>query len=282
MCKFKQLKNNLPILFLIICFCAAAAFAQTAAVKISTEDEIKEDLKLVPCKNGERLEAAKKLFQKLGAADEQIKIETYKDLKNLVVTKKGKTDEIIIVGAHYDKVSEGCGAIDNWTGIVIVANLYRTIKDLNTEKTYVFVAFDSEELGLLGSAAMAKAIPKEKRVSYCSMVNFDSFGFTYPQVLNNASSAKMTKAAKDLAGEMKIPFANASLAGAADADSTSFVKKDIPAITLHGLSNNWQDYLHGSKDQLENVNAQSVHIGYRYALNFLAKADAVSCEFFRK
>ncbi len=282
MCKFKQLKNNLPILFLIICFCAAAAFAQTAAVKISTEDEIKEDLKLVPCKNGERLEAAKKLFQKLGAADEQIKIETYKDLKNLVVTKKGKTDEIIIVGAHYDKVSEGCGAIDNWTGIVIVANLYRTIKDLNTEKTYVFVAFDSEELGLLGSAAMAKAIQNEKRVSYRSMANFDSFGFTYPQVLNNASSAKMTKAAKDLAGEMKIPFANASLAGAADADSTSFVKKDIPAITLHGLSNNWQDYLHGSKDQLENVNAQSVYIGYRYALNFLAKADAVSCEFFRK
>ncbi len=268
--------------FLLIQCLAGGVFAQAGKIKISTEDEIKEDIKLVPCKNGERLEAVSKLFQRVGAADEEIKIENYKDLKNLVVTKKGKTDEIIIVGAHYDKVSEGCGAIDNWTGIVIIANIYRTIKNLETEKTYLFVAFDSEELGLLGSAAMAKAIPKEKRVSYCSMVNFDSFGFNYPQVLDNASSRKMTKLAKEVAAEMKFPFASASLAGIADSDSTSFISKDIPAISFHGLSNKWQDYLHGSKDKLENINVQSVYIGYRFALSFLAKADADSCAVFRK
>ncbi len=92
----------------------------------------------------------------------------------------------------------------------------------------------------------------------------------------------MTKVAKEVANEMKIPFANASLEGTADADSTSFVNKDIPAITFHGLSNKWQEYLHGSKDKLENVNSQSVYIGYRYALNFLAKIDAGSCDSFRK
>lgn len=281
MYKLRQLKNKLPILLFALCFCTAT-FAQTKTVKLSTEDEIKEDLKLVSCKNAERLETVRKLFQKLGAADEEINIEKFKDVENLVVTKKGKTDETIIVGAHYDKVNEGCGAIDNWTGIVIIANLYRTLKTLTTQKTYVFVAFGKEELGLLGSEAMAKAIPKEKRVNYCSMVNLDSFGFNYPQVLDNVSSAKMTKAAKNVADEMKIPFSNASLAGTADADSTSFLKRNIPAITFHGLSNKWQEYLHGSKDKLENVNAQSVYIGYRYTLNFLAKVDANSCDAFGK
>lgn len=279
--RFKSLKNVITALFLFFHLCTIC-FSQTEKVKFSTEQELKENLKLVPCKNEDRLEAVKKLFQQVGASDEDIKIEKHKSVENMIVTKKGKTDEIIVIGAHYDKVSDGCGAIDNWTGIVILANLYRTIKNFTTNKTYVFAAFGKEEIGLVGSDAMAKAIPKEKRTDYCSMVNLDSFGLAYPQVLGNASDSKMTKMAKELASEMKLPFATASLAGTADTDSTSFIKKDIPAIAFHGLSNKWQDYLHNSKDKLENINTQSVYVGYRFVLSFTAKLDATECEFFRK
>jgi Zn-dependent M28 family amino/carboxypeptidase len=51
--------------------------------------------------------------------------------------------------------------------------MYRTVKALDTEKTYVFAAFDKEEVGLLGSAAMVRGIAKEARAGYCSMVNLD-------------------------------------------------------------------------------------------------------------
>jgi Zn-dependent M28 family amino/carboxypeptidase len=267
---------------LLIAVFSSAAAAQNAAPILATENDLKEDLRLVPCKNSERLEGVKKFFQKMGAAENEISAEKIKGIQNVMVTKKGATDEIVIVGAHYDKVSEGCGAIDNWTGIVIIGNIYRTMRNLETKKTYVFVAFDREETGLEGSAAMAKSIPKENRSSYCSVVNLDSFGFGYPQVLVNASNSKMTAAAKALADELKMPFHTASLAGVADADSTSFNSKDIPAITFHGLSKEWPKYLHSSKDQLENINSGSVRVGYAFVIEYLKKIESGSCAIFRK
>lgn len=279
--KFLHTKKTLIILFLIFGF-TTFIFAQTETVKIPTEKDIQADLKTNVCENDERLDLVKKLFIERGAVENEIKIEEFKDVKNLLVTKKGKSDEIVIIGAHYDKTKKGCGAIDNWTGIVIIANIYQTLKNIPTEKTYLFVAFGSEEKGLVGSGAMAKAIPKEARANYCSMINFDSFGFNYPQVLDNVSNSKMTKAAKATAEKMKISLKTASLAGVADADSTSFLKKDIPAITFHGLSNNWQEYLHGDKDKLENINAASVYIGYRFGLGFLLDVDKSNCGVFRK
>jgi Zn-dependent M28 family amino/carboxypeptidase len=254
---------------------------QSKKARIATEADIRADVDLVACKSDERLEAVKKLFIGKGAAESDLVVEKFEKGENLVITKKGSSDETVVIGAHFDKVDEGCGAIDNWTGIVILTNLYGTMKDLSAEKTYKFVAFDKEEKGLVGSNAMAKSIPESERGNYCAMINVDSFGFSYPQVLDNATDPKMRDAAKTLAKEMEIPFAEASLLGVADADSSSFKRVKIPSITLHGLSNDWRNYLHTSKDQLKNVNSTSVYIGYQFVLRYLMKVDAAGCSTFR-
>ncbi len=246
-----------------------------------TESRIIADLELVPCDSEVRFEAVKHLFFSKGVAEQDMSVETFEKGENLVVTKKGNSNEIVVVGAHYDKVDSGCGAVDNWTGLVILANLYGTMKDLSTEKTYKFVAFDSEEKGLVGSGAMAKAIPESSRNSYCAMVNVDSFGFTFPQVLDNASTDKMRDAAKVVAKEMDNSLSEASLLGVVDADSSSFKNNKIPAITFHGLSSDWRNYLHTSKDQLENINPSSVYVGYEFVLRFLKNIESSGCGSFR-
>ncbi len=273
-------KKIIVTAILIFALSLTAFFQQAQKTKVSTVEEIKTDLELVPCKDKERLEAVKKLFIKMGADETDLVVEDFKKVENLVVTKKGKSNETVIIGAHYDKSDEGCGAIDNWTGIVIISNLYRTMKDLNTEKTYKFVAFGKEEKGLLGSNAMAKAIPQEEKSNYCAMVNLDSFGFAYPQVLENVSSPKMIVLAKDLAKEFEMPLSTASI-NSALADSASFKSNEIPAITFHGLSNDWQKYLHTSNDKLKNVNINSVFIGYQFILRFLIKIDKSACGSFQ-
>lgn len=276
-----SLKQNCISLF-ILCLCfAKVAFAQQPAIELVTQDEISAEIGLAPCNNEDRLEAVRKLFQTSGATDADISIQKFRDIQNLVVTKKGKSDETIVISAHYDKVKDGCGAIDNWTGIVIIANIYRTLRHLDTEKTLLFVAFDKEELGLFGSQAMVRAIPKDKRQDYCSNINLDSFGFTYPQVLDNVSTQKMADMAKALADEVKMPYGHASLQGAADADSSSFKSAGIPAVTLHGLNNDWQKYLHSSKDIVKNINPSSVMVAYQFLLRFVAKVDASNCAIFR-
>lgn len=264
----------------IFALCMTVFLQQSSKAIVATEANIKTDIEQVPCKSDERLAAVKKLFIAKGASENDLIVEKYEKAENLVITKKGSSDETVVIGAHYDKVDDGCGAIDNWTGIVIVANLYGTMKNLMTAKTYKFVAFDREENGLVGSGAMAKAIPEAQRSSFCAMVNVDSFGFSYPQVLDNASNPKLRDAAKSLAKDLKMPFADASLLGVADADSSSFKNIKIPAITFHGLSNDWRNYLHTSKDQLKNVDSNSVFVGYQFVLRFLIKIDASGCTSF--
>ncbi len=277
----KQIFLRTLIVLVAVSVLAVSAIAQTPDGRVpSTADEIGADINAVPCKNKDRLEGVKKLFLAKGASEAEIKIEDFKNVENLVVEKQGKSKEIIVVGAHYDEEGGGCGAIDNWSGIVIVANLYQTMKDFDTEKTIKFVAFGKEESGLIGSKAMTNAIPKDERLNYCAMVNLDSFGMAYPQVMTSISDSKLVDLAEETAKKMQYPFGKASILGATS-DSASFMSIKIPSLAIHGLSDKWIQYLHTSRDVSKNVNASSVYYGYLFSLNVIAAIDSKTCDAFR-
>jgi len=72
---------------------------------------------------------------------------------NVVAVKEGVTyPEIqIVVGGHYDAVEYSPGADDNGTGTVGVLEIARVLQNIETDITFIFVTFDSEEWGLDGS-----------------------------------------------------------------------------------------------------------------------------------
>jgi len=263
-----------------LCLALAATMPATAqqapAATLSTEAEIAAEFASVPCDNSARLDATRALFERMGAPADAIRIDHHDDVDNLVVVKPGTSTEILVVGAHYDKVAKGCGAIDNWTGVVALAHLYRTLRQFAPAKTLVFVAFGREEHGLVGSRAMTSAIPDDRVASYCAMVNLDSLGLAAPQVADNMSSKAMVAFAESVAKELQVPFGHARIGGA-NSDSTPFVKRGIPALTLHGLDSNGLRVLHSPRDQAERVNATSVYLGYRLALAMLARLDQAPC-----
>ena len=154
------------------------------------------------------------------------------------------------------------------------------MKDVPTQKTFLFVAFGKEEQGLIGSHAMVRAIDKQQLGQYCEMINIDSLGLAGPQVLDNTSSARLTKLAAATARDLKIPFVHAPIAGA-DADSSSFKERGIPALTIHGMSNDWSKILHSNRDQAARVNSVSVYQGYRIALELALRLDSSDCAAFR-
>ena len=252
--------------------------AQTG-IAISTSESVERSVRTVPCENDKRAEAVRELFKQVGATDEQIKnVELNKGkITNIVVRKEGRTKETIIVGAHYDKVGPGCGAIDNWTGISIIAHIFKSLTSIETNRSYIFVAFDKEELGLKGSAAMVKAMSKEEIAATCAMANFDSFGQSVPSVFKNVSSSKLTKLAIDLFADTDLKL-KAMQIDYASTDSASFMSKKIPSISLTGLGKDRLSVLHSKKDQLENTNMESVDLGYRVGLILLTKLDTVPCQ----
>lgn len=247
----------------------------------STPEQMQEDIKLVPCKgNSERLRAVKTLFEKMGARETDISIENLSDVENITIRKQGASSELIVIGAHYDKVSHGCGAVDNWTGIVTAAHIYKTIKDVPLKKSVLFVGFGREEEGLIGSRQMVKSINKEQLDQYCAMINIDSLGLGIPQVENRLSSKKLVAIAADLAKRMQIPFHQGAVFQS-DADSSSFLERKIPAISIHGLSNQWREVLHTNEDKVSKVNPMSLYMGYKLALALFGEVEKSACDAFR-
>jgi len=84
----------------------------------------------------------------------------------------------------------------------------------------------------------------------------------------------------ELAKQMKIPFNKVTINGGAD--SSSFIAKKIPAITISAVGNGWEKILHSSKDRLSSVNQVSVYVGYRLALALVADLCDLPCSVSRK
>jgi Zn-dependent M28 family amino/carboxypeptidase len=79
---------------------------------------------------------------------------------NLEVTRRGtpRSDEIILVGAHYDSVIGSPGADDNASGIAALLELSRRLADAAPARTVRFVAFVNEEPPLYATGAMGSHV----------------------------------------------------------------------------------------------------------------------------
>ncbi|EDM75488.1 probable aminopeptidase [Plesiocystis pacifica SIR-1] len=133
--------------------------------------------------------------------------ETRVDVPNVVAMLPGKTDEIVLIGAHFDHIgndeSGDCravvrrgqepdtvcnGADDNASGTAMIMDLARGFAERAEatgeplERTLVFAHFSGEELGLLGSRALAENAPFDMD-EVVAMVNLDMVGRLGPQGL---------------------------------------------------------------------------------------------------
>lgn len=280
-CEFFMLNKMLLIILLAaICNCSLIKSTEEKNNNSVLRDEIKKQIEQVKCVDNVRFEEVKKLFKNLGASTSEINVEKFDDVQNIAVTVIGKTPDTIVIGAHYDKTTLGCGVIDNWSGVVLIANLYKKFKTQKNNKTYRFIAFGKEEKGLIGSKAMVKAIPESQKKNYCAMVNFDSFGFTDLWALSNTSDKKLIDLAEKIAVKRNSRFEEITYFGA-NSDSQSFKNDGIPSITLSGLDDKWRNYLHQDTDQVKNMNFDKIYENFLFSVDYLKAIDSKSCADFR-
>ncbi|UCD18182.1 MAG: M20/M25/M40 family metallo-hydrolase, partial [Candidatus Zixiibacteriota bacterium] len=86
---------------------------------------------------------------------------------NVLCLKPGSSepDKLIVIGGHYDTINFESdplifapGADDNASGVAAVLELARILKDVDTKKSILFVAFSAEEVGLVGSDVSASQL----------------------------------------------------------------------------------------------------------------------------
>src|SRR6266852_6949657 len=86
----------------------------------------------------------------------------------------GSSGKVIIVGAHFDHVSEGDGVVDNWSGASLLPSPYQAVKNEPRKHTYIFIGFTDEEKGEVGSHSYAQRMTKEEVAATDAMVNMDT------------------------------------------------------------------------------------------------------------
>ena len=259
--------------------------SQTAGCRLFDsvrDDRLKRDLRekieRVNCRNEGRLEAARQVLTEAGARAKKIE---YENASNVVAKSEGVSDETIVVGAHFDKTTLGCGAIDNWTGVVMLARLFQEVSAAKTDKSYTFVAFGGEERDLLGSRAMAKDIADGLVKKPCAMINMDSFGFEKAWGLKSISDQSMLMLAADVERKRGGSFSIRNYSGASS-DSKSFRLVGVPSITFSGLGDDWREYLHQETDQVKNIDFEMVAENYSFLMDFLQEIDRVDCQSLKK
>lgn len=262
--------RNLRIL-LACALCALSLNAGELALKLASSEVIEKRLKsgLVPMK--EREAAVKALFSEVGceAAEQRVS----KNVDNVICVLPGQTASTIIVGGHYDYATEGQGVVDDWSGIALLATLYETLKSEPRQHTYKFVAFASEELGLVGSKRFAKSMTGEEKADTVAFVNLECLGVSGPKVWQSRSSPELVDHLVEIANAVHVPIAAVNVEPADD-DTHPFKDRNIPVISIHSLTRETWPILHSKRDNLSAVKMEDYAAAYRLIAFFLTYLDS--------
>jgi Peptidase family M28/PDZ domain/PA domain len=190
-------------------------------------------------------------------------------VSNVLAYLPGKTDEYIIIGAHYDHLGYGNvdslapsqigqvhpGADDNASGTAGVLELARLFAPMKGQLTrgILFCSFAGEELGLLGSAHWVQepTLPLAKAVD---MINMDMIGRIKDgkvYIGGVGTGATFQNLLDQEKGKSPFTF-EFSEGGYGASDHTSFVAKKIPVLFF--FSGLHTDY-HKPSDTWEKIDA---------------------------
>jgi hypothetical protein len=178
----------------------------------------------------------KQEFEALGFT---IKTQTYFDLTgargiNFIAEKPGTSGKVLLLSSHMDSVNNA-GANDDGTGTVAALLIAQALKDVNNFHTLRIVAFDGEEIGLVGSNNYTKSLKPGEIIGdiQLEMMAFNSKkdGKFHLIDCNRSDSTFMTIAIMQEIQTMKLPLTRVE-ACTNQSDHGSFWKRKIPAVVL--------------------------------------------------
>ena len=190
-------------------------------------------------------------------------------VNNVLAYLPGKTDEYVIVGAHYDHLGYGHydslapsqigrihpGADDNASGTAGVLELARMLAPFKGRlpRGILFASFAGEELGLLGSADWVKE-PTRPLPKAVAMINMDMIGRIRDRKVyigGVGTAANFQPILTALQKESSFQF-EYSAGGYGASDHTSFVTQQIPVLFF--FSGLHSDY-HRPSDTWDKIDA---------------------------
>ena len=188
--------------------------------------------------------------------------------RNVIAEKPGGEGKVVVLGGHYDTVAEIAGANDNSSGTAVLLTVAGQLAGRELPFKVMFVAFGSEELGLLGSRAYLDSLTDDEKGQIVAMFNFDALASGGQVTI--LGSDRLTRLAAKAAEDLDVPvFHRRSFTGASS-DHANFIQVGIPVLmfTAPDFSR-----IHTSDDILEFVEPALLGDSARLALRILESED---------
>jgi hypothetical protein len=154
--------------------------------------------------------------------------------RNVIAELPGRGDGHVVVGAHYDSVWRGPGAIDNATGVEGVRRVAEALSGRELARGVRFVAFAAEEIKLAGSRYYVdEAVLREQLDEVHGVVNLDCIGRGEKlEVLASPDAllGRAVEAARQLGLLERYELETGPATGGVD--SHWFAERKVPAVTI--------------------------------------------------
>ena len=217
--------------------------------------------------DGRRIEA----MLSAGSVTVRVTVETeVHDSRNVIAEKPGQTDRVLVLGGHYDTVPDISGANDNSSGTAVLLTVAQELAQESLPFSVRFIAFGSEELGLVGSRRYVASLSNAEIANILAMFNFDALGSGEFGILG---TEQLTDVAEMRAATHEINVKVSPGIQGGDSDHSSFADAGIPVLMFFG-----DDFsrIHTPEDTLKFVSPKILGDAVALALALLNPRDLLS------
>lgn len=265
-----------------VCFASALflTWAPAACQPIPYErlrqPPIQDRLESIPDKHRDRYVAIEGMLRSAGCDGASLVTQKVGGARepNVICTLPGESDSPILVGAHFDASPKGDGVVDNWTGAILLASLYESLKKTPRQHTIIFADFSGEEKGLLGSRQYLGNLSKEERQRLRAMVNMDSLGMGPPKVWLSHSDQASANHLAAVAASLDVSIAAVDVDRVGTGDHEPFWRAGIPCLVIHSVTQDNYGVPHSRDDNIEAVRMDDYYDTYVLLAAYLAYIDA--------
>jgi hypothetical protein len=241
----------------------------------------------VPADDEGRFAHLKAEFAKAGCGDDMMRVQPVVEkpgaAANLICTWPGNSAFSIVVVAHYRHEGKGEGAIENWSGAILLPYLYLAVQAQPRENTFVFL----ESYGEAGTADYMKSLTREQKRQIRAVVSVEALGVSpvtryytpYPDTRWMPASSVHLKIALLLAtladNRVARPDAVTPHWLSID-DSQPFRYSDVPCILLHSIPYQSAALPGSRNDTAAAVDGNAYYQNYRAIAVYLVDLDRLA------
>lgn len=155
---------------------------------------------------------------------------------NIIASKEASVQnpDILVISAHYDTVPGTVGANDNGSGMALLLELARTVKDIKTDTEIRFIAFSGEEIGLLGSTHYVNNLSEQEKSRIIGDIQIDMLGHYMSEDVHLATPNGLPTLVGNMINENAQKIMGSVLTERIESasDHMSFVTGGIPAVLI--------------------------------------------------